>query len=51
MVERIESGRWGDTSPEGLNKRAPSNLEKPRYIAYSFATPFNRAFYVGSQHP
>lgn len=51
MVERIESGRWGDTGPDGLNKRAPSNLEKPRYIAYSFATPFNRAFYVGSQHP
>ena len=52
MVERLENGRWGDTSPEGLNKRAPSaNLEKPRYIDYTFATPFNRAFYVGSQHP
>ena len=52
VTERIATGNWGDTSPEGLNGREPAAGDgKPRYIAYTFATPFNRAFYTTSPHP
>ena len=52
LTERIATGTWGDTSPEGLNARqTAAGGETPRYIPYTFATPFNRAFYVTSPHP
>jgi len=48
MVERIESGRWGDTSPEGLNKRATffgcnaSNMTTPGpFVVYIPNFPYS----------
>lgn len=52
VENRIETGKWGDTSAEGLDAAAQKlGKETPRYVDYTFATPFNRAFYVGSPHP
>jgi hypothetical protein len=52
MVDRLETGKWGDTSAEGLNGLAKkANAQTPRYVTYSFETPFNRAFYGESKHP
>ncbi|MGK6317696.1 hypothetical protein [Neorhizobium sp. DT-125] len=52
MIDRLDTGRWGDTTAKALNalaeKAAP---QKPRYVSYSFETPFNRAFYADSRHP
>ena len=52
MVNRLSTGKWGDTSPEALNAAAGAlNLAKPRFVSYTFKTPFNRAFYPETQHP
>ena len=52
MVDRLSTGKWGDTSPEALNAAAGAlNLAKPRFVSYAFKTPFNRAFYPETQHP
>lgn len=52
MVDRLDSGKWGDTSAEGLNALAKkASTQAPRYVTYSFETPFNRAFYSDSKHP
>jgi fermentation-respiration switch protein FrsA (DUF1100 family) len=52
MVDRLNTGKWGDTSADGLNalSKKASN-QAPRYVTYSFETPFNRAFYPDSKHP
>jgi hypothetical protein len=41
LVERLDSGRWGDTSPEAMNARAgqirrtsPVDLGPARFISY-----------------
>jgi hypothetical protein len=42
----------GDTSAEGLNGLAKKASEQsPRYVNYTFETPFNRAFYGSTKHP
>lgn len=52
VLDRLETGHWGDTSPSGLNKLAAKlNSQAPRYVASPFSTPFNRAFYTDSAHP
>ncbi len=52
MVKRLSTGRWGDTSPEALNAAASAlNIAKPRFVSYTFVTPFNRAFYKETKHP
>lgn len=50
IVDRVETGRWGDTSAKTLNSTAKAfNGQPPRFVAYSFETLFNRAFYPS--HP
>jgi pimeloyl-ACP methyl ester carboxylesterase len=52
IVDRLETGKWGDTSADGLNTLAKkASTQSPRYVTYSFETPFNRAFYGDSAHP
>jgi hypothetical protein len=52
MVTRLNTGKWGDTSPAALNAAASAlNLEAPRFVSYTFKTPFNRAFYSDTKHP
>ena len=52
MVNRLETGNWGDTSPAALNAAASAlKLEQPRYVSYTFKTPFNRAFYADTKRP
>lgn len=52
LSERIETGAWPQTDAAALNEAAQAlNLEAPRYVDYTFETPFNRAFYADSPHP
>ena len=52
MVNRLETGKWGDTSPAALNAAASAlKLEQPRFVSYTFKTPFNRAFYADTKRP
>jgi len=52
MVDRLDTGKWGDTSADALNALAKkANTQTPRYVTYTFDTPFNRAFYADSKHP
>jgi pimeloyl-ACP methyl ester carboxylesterase len=52
MVKRLDTGKWGDTSPAALNAAASAlKLEQPRYVSYTFKTPFNRAFYADTKRP
>jgi pimeloyl-ACP methyl ester carboxylesterase len=52
MVNRLDTGTWGDTSPKALNAAAGAlNLAAPRFVSHTFATPFNRAFYLDTKHP
>ena len=52
MVKRLDTGKWGDTSPAALNSAAGAlKLEQPRYVSFTFKTPFNRAFYADTKHP
>jgi pimeloyl-ACP methyl ester carboxylesterase len=52
MVSRLDTGEWGDTSSVALNAAASAlNLEAPRFVRYTFMTPFNRAFYADTKHP
>ena len=52
MVNRLSTGRRGDTSPQALNAAGSAlNLAKPRFVSYTFTTAFNRAFYRETKHP
>jgi pimeloyl-ACP methyl ester carboxylesterase len=52
MVGRLDTGKWGDTSPAALNAAASAlKLEAPRYVDHTFKTPFNRAFYTDTKRP
>ena len=52
VVDRIETGKWGDVDAKGLNAIAAKiSTQTPRYVTYTFPTPFNRAFYLDSKHP
>jgi pimeloyl-ACP methyl ester carboxylesterase len=52
MVTRLGTGKWGDTSPQALNGAARTlNLAEPRFVSYTFKTPFNRAFYTDTKRP
>lgn len=51
LLERLETGEWGDTAPAALNVAGEPHGGAARFIEHSFATPFNRAFYPDSPHP
>ncbi|EIM30032.1 alpha/beta hydrolase family protein [Microvirga lotononidis] len=52
MVTRLSTGKWSDTNSAALNAAASTlNLEAPRFVSYTFKTPFNRAFYANTKHP
>lgn len=52
LHERVRTGTWPDTTPDGMNARARAidSLEEPHFVSHAFAK-FARPFFAGDPLP